>query len=220
MFTLNARQDLFRLTLPDDFIAEEINEKYSKIINDNKSFVRRPIDFLNETIQSVQVLGFVEGTVQQQQSGKGYPVIHNDRKLENQFLHTSTDYNYRSEKNPLALIDKTLNIYFRHTLGFLNYFLMFENFFYLYSRDRKYQELSDQIPIDIMNNRGEVYSRILVIDPIINSIDMLDLNYNAPNETMSTFKVEFKFSNIDYQFIQYEERDFDFDRDSIKAGEA
>lgn len=215
MFTLNARQDLFRLTLPDDFIAKEINEKYSKIINDNKSFIRRPIDFLNETIQSVQVLGFVDGTVQQQQSAKGSPIINQNRKLENQFMHTATDYNYRSEKNPLALIDKTLNIFFRHTLGFLNYFLIFENFFYLYSRDRKYQEMPDQIPIDIMNNRGEVYSRIIVIDPVINGIDMLDLNYNAPNETMSTFKVEFKYSNIDYVFINTsdEEEEFDFNRD-------
>lgn len=207
MFTLNARQDLFRLTLPDDFIVKEINEKYSKIINDNKSFVRRPIDFLNETIQSVQVLGFVEGTVQQQQSAKGNPIINQNRKLENNFMHTSTDYSYRSEKNPLALIDKTLNIFFRHTLGFLNYFMIFENFFYLYSRDRKYKEMPDQIPIDIMNNRGEIYSRIVVIDPVINGIDMLDLNYNAPNEAMSTFKVEFKFSNIDYQFISLDKEE-------------
>lgn len=213
MFTLNARQDLFKLTLPDDFIVKEINEKYSKIINDNKSFIRRPIDFLNETIQSVQVLGFLEGTVQQQQPGRGNPIIHKDRKLENNFMHTSTDYSYRSEKNPVALIDKTLNVYFRHTLGFLNYFLIFENFFYLYSRDRKYKEMMDQIPIDIINNRGEIYSRILVIDPVINSIDMLDLNYNAPNEAMSTFKVEFKFSNIDYQFINMDEEEFNFDRD-------
>ena len=201
MFTLNARQDLFKLTLPDDFIVKEINEKYSKIINDNKSFIRRPIDFLNETIQSVQVLGFVDGTVQQQQSGKGNPIINPNRTQENNFMHTSTDYSYRSEKNPLALIDKTLNIYFRHTLGFLNYFLMFENFFYLYTRDKKYKEMPDQIPIDIINNKGEIYSRVVIIDPIINSIDMLDLNYNAPTEAMSTFKVEFKFSNIDYQFI-------------------
>ena len=204
MFTLNARQDLFKVTLPDDFIVDDINEKYTKIIKSNKSYYRRPIDFLNETIQSVQVLGFVDGTVQQQQSGSGYPIIDPDRKLQNQFLHTSTDFSYRSEKNPLALIDKTLNIYFRHTLGFVNYFLMFENFFYLYSRDMTYKKMFDQIPIDIINNHGEVYSRIMVIDPIINGIDMLDLNYNAPTETMQTFKVEFKFSNIDYQFLNIE----------------
>jgi len=205
MFTLNARQDLFKVTLPDDFIVDDINEKYAKIIKSNKSYYRRPIDFLNETIQSVQVLGFVEGTVQQQQPGSGYPIMNPERKLENQFMHTATDFTYRSEKNPLALIDKTLNIYFRHTLGFVNYFLMFENFFYLYSRDMTYKKMFDQIPIDIINNRGEVYSRIMVIDPIINGIDMLDLNYNAPNETMQTFKVEFKFSNIDYQFLDIEE---------------
>lgn len=204
MFTLNARQDLFRVTLPDDFIVNDINEKYAKIIKSNKSYYRRPIDFLNETIQSVQVLGFVDGTVQQQQPGSGHPIINQDRKLPNQFMHTATDFSYRSEKNPLALIDKTLNIYFRHTLGFVNYFLMFENFFYLYSRDMTYKKMFDQIPIDIINNRGEVYSRILVIDPIINGIDMLDLNYNAPTETMQTFKVEFKFSNIDYQFLDIE----------------
>ena len=204
MFTLNARQDLFKVTLPDDFIVDDINEKYTKIIKSNKSYYRRPIDFLNETIQSVQVLGFVEGTVQQQQPGSGYPIMNQDRKPQNQFMHTASDYSYRSEKNPLALIDKTLNIYFRHTLGFVNYFLMFENFFYLYSRDMTYKKMFDQIPIDIINNRGEIYSRIMVIDPIINGIDMLDLNYNAPNETMQTFKVEFKFSNIDYQFLNIE----------------
>ena len=207
MFTLNARQDLFKVTLPDDFISPEINSKYAKIIKENKSFIYRPIDFLNETIQSVQVLGFIDGTVQQLQSGKGAPIIKKDRINENNMMHTSTEYTYRSEKNPLALIDKTLNIYFRHTLGFVNYFLLFENFFYQYSRDRQYKELIDQIPIDIINNKGEVYSRILIIDPIINSIDMLDLNYNAPNETMSTFKVEFKFSNLDYQFIDIEKEE-------------
>ena len=208
MFSLNARQDLFKVTLPDDFISPEINNKYAKIIQENKSFLYRPIDFLNETIQSVQVLGFVEGTVQQLQSGKGIqPLINPQRKEENEFMHTSTEYTYRSEKNPLALIDKTLNIYFRHTLGFVNYFLLFENFFYQYSRDRQYKELIDQIPIDIINNKGEVYSRIVIMDPIINSIDMLDLNYNAPNETMSTFKVEFKFSNLDYQFIKIEKEE-------------
>ena len=207
MFILNARQDLFKVTLPDDFISPEINDKYAKIIQENKSFLYRPIDFLNETIQSVQVLGFVEGTVQQLQSGKGNPIIKKDRINVDAMMHTSTEYTYRSEKNPFALIDKTLNIYFRHTLGFVNYFLLFENFFYQYSRDRQYKELIDQIPIDIINNKGEVYSRILIMDPIINSIDMLDLNYNAPNETMATFKVEFKFSNLDYQFIDIEKEE-------------
>ena len=204
MFTLKGRQDAFKLTLPNDFICEEINEKYTEIIKAQKSFLYKPIDFLNETIQSVQILGFNEGTFQQQQPGSGFPVIHKERKEENRFPHTASEYSYRSEKNPIELIDKTLNVYFRHTLGFVNYFLIFENFFWQYTRDRKYDELTNQFTIDIFNNIGEVYSRLIIMDPIVNGIDMLDFNYNMPVAQSQTFKVEFKYSNLDYQFINTE----------------
>lgn len=207
MFTLKGRQDLFKLTLPDNFIAEEINDKYAKIIQANKSYTYKPIDFLNETIQSVQVLGFNEGSVQQMQQGTGKPLIKDWRVEQNRFPHTAFEYNYRAEKNPLALLDHTLNIYFRHTLGFVNYFLMFENFWYQYSRDREYKEMPDNITIDIFNNIGEVYSQIIVMDPIINGIDMLDLNYNAPIAQSQTFKVEIKYSNIDFVFIDTEKKE-------------
>jgi len=207
MFTLKGRQDLFKLSLPDNFIAEEINDKYAKIIQANKSYTYKPIDFLNETIQSVQVLGFNEGTVQQMQSGTGKPIIKDWRVEQNRFPHTAFEYNYRSEKNPLAIIDHTLNIYFRHTLGFVNYFLMFENFWYQYSRDREYKEMANNITIDIFNNIGEVYSQIIVMDPIINGIDMLDLNYNAPVAQSQTFKVEIKYSDIDFVFIDTEKKE-------------
>lgn len=207
MFTLKGRQDLFKLTLPDNFIAEEINDKYAKIIQANKSYTYKPIDFLNETIQSVQVLGFNEGSVQQMQQGTGKPIIKDWRVEQNRFPHTAFEYNYRAEKNPLALLDHTLNIYFRHTLGFVNYFLMFENFWYQYSRDREYKEMPDNITIDIFNNIGEIYSQIIVMDPIINGIDMLDLNYNAPIAQSQTFKVEIKYSNIDFVFIDTEKKE-------------
>ena len=200
--TLKGRQDGFKLIIPENFICDEIKDKYAKIIQDQKSFAYRPIDYLNETIQSIQILGFLEGTVPQQQTARGQqPLIDQSRKLQNRFMHTSTDYNYRSEKSPIALIDKTLNVNFRHTLGFVNYFLVFENFFYQYSRDRTYKELCDSFTIDIFNNIGEVYSRIVVMDPVINSIEMLDLNYTQPVAQSQTFKVEFKYSNLDYQFL-------------------
>lgn len=200
--TLKGKQDGFKLTIPESFICDEIKDKYAKIIQEQKSFAYRPIDYLNESIQSIQILGFMDSTVQQMQTGRGtQPLINPNRENENRFMHTQSDYNYRSEKNPIALIDKTLNIYFRHTLGFVNYFMIFENFFYQYSRDRKYKELPETFSIDILNNIGEVYSRIIVMDPVVNAIDMLELNYSQPVAQSQTFKVEFKYSNLDYQFI-------------------
>lgn len=200
MFSLRGRKDCFRLILPKQFICDEINEKYTKILTDKHSFITTPIDFLNETIQSVDVLGFNESTVIQEQTARGTNTIRN-RMEENNFLHTTSDVAYRSEKNPIALIDKTLNINFKHTQGYVNYFLLFENFFYLYMRDTRYEDMIPNFFIDILDNSGAVYSRIEIIHPIINGMDMLSFNYTQPTAQSDIFKVEFKYSNLDYQFI-------------------
>ena len=129
MFTLKSRKDGFRLLLPKEFLCEEIVDKYAQILQNQKSFILSPIAFLNETIQKVQVLGFNAGTVQQQQTSRGESISGNpNRFAQNRFLHTTSDHAYRSEVNPLQLIDKTLNITFKHTLGYVNYFMIFEIF--------------------------------------------------------------------------------------------
>lgn len=205
MFSLKGRQDNFKLIIPDDFISKEINEKYTNILKAQKSFLYRPIDFLNETIQSIEVLGFNNAVFTQQQTGSGYPIINKQRIEENRFRHTSSEVVYRSEQTPINLIEKTLIIHFRHTLGFVNYFLLFENFWYQYSRDRRYDEISESFSVNLLNNKGEIYSKILLTNPLINSMDMLGMNYTQPVAASQTFQVEFKYSNIDYQFIPIKE---------------
>ena len=208
MFGLKGRQDAFRLLLPKEFIMPEVEEKYSEILRNKNSFYDTPIDFLNETIQKVQVLGFNDATVVQQQSSRGNkPILDQDRKKQNEFMFPSNDYNYRSEVSPIALIDKTLNITFKHTLGYLNYFLLFENFFYQYTRDRKYKDLDYQFSVDIYNERGSIQSRILIDSPFVHSMDMLDFDYTQPIAQSQTFQVTFKYSNFDFQFINIEDED-------------
>lgn len=202
MFTLKGKQDNFRLILPDDFLVDEITEKYTNVLRDSHSFIYKPIDFLNETIQSIQVLGITDATYSQQQTRHGIPLSDKSRRIaQNDFQHTATDYHYRSEVNPEALVDKTLNIQFRHTLGFVNYFMILENFYWQYSRDQQALKLPEHFTIEILNQNGSTYSKIVLDNPIINGIDMLDLNYTQPVAQSQTFKVEFKFSNFDYQFI-------------------
>ena len=205
MLSLKSRQDMYRLILPDELIPEEINEKYTKILTDRRSFIYKPIDLLNETIQKIQVLGFNNGTVAQQQVMTGRSVMHpNDPAYEpqNEFQYAHTDYNYRTVANPVALVDKTFNIDFRHTLGYLNYFILFESFFYQNMRDMNYKNLPKQINVDIYNEGGEIYSRIVLFDPLIDGIDMLDLDFSQPVANSQTFRVIFKYSNIDFQFLE------------------
>ena len=184
-------------------VAAEIQ---AKILQNQKSFFTQPIDFLNETIQKVQILGLTEAKISQQQPAKGSSIYNDSKRInQNRFSHTASENTYRSEVNPLQLIDKTLNVTFKHTLGFINYFLLFENFWYLYSRDKKSIDISLEFTIDILDGNGKVYSRIVLYDPVIHGFDMLDLDYSQPVAQSETFTVVFKYSNIDYQFIEVEE---------------
>lgn len=206
MFALKGRKDLFRILLPKTFIVPVIEEKYSKILKHRNSFYLTPIDFLNETIQGVQVLGFQNATMQQQQSSRGKrPMMDALRTRENNFEYPSTDYNYRSPVSPIALTDRTVNIIFRHTLGYLNYFMLFENFWYIFSRDMKYKNMLHELNVDIFNEVGEIYSKIVLKDPLIDGMDMLDLTYTEPVANSQTFNVTIKYSNFDFQFIDNDE---------------
>ena len=205
MFGLKGRQDGFRLLFPKEFLVPEIEEKYTKILPEKHGYYLTPIDFINESIQKVNVLGFQNATVQQQQSSRGEPTLNDMRVEQNKFLYAATDYNYRNGVSPISLTDRTFNVTFRHSLGYLNYFILFENFWYQFSRDMKYEELVQQLYIDIMNERGSIYSRIALYYPLINSMDMLDLDYSQPIAQSQTFNIEFKYSNFDFEFIDIDE---------------
>lgn len=201
MLSLRSRQNGYRLLLPKNFICEELQEKYTDILREKHSFFMTPIDFINETIQQVEILGFNDATVSQQQTKTGKPMIRQERIRQNEFQYPSTDFNYRKDVSPLSLVDRTLNIQFRHTIGYLNYFMLFENFWYLYSRDRTYDEMCHEFSIDLLNENGVIYSRIVVQDPMMNAMDMLSFDFSQPIAQSQVFKIEFKYSNFDYQIL-------------------
>lgn len=204
MFSLPGKRDGFRLILPDEFIPDEIQEKYTRILKESHSFIIKPIEFLNETIQKVEVLGFSSGTIAQQQTSHGNPIRTPSRVEENYFQGGSSDVNYRSVASPLALVDHTLNIDFRHTLGYVNYFLLLESFCYQYSRDTSNlnKNLDFNFNVDLLNENGCVYSRIVLDHPIIDGMDMLQFDYTQPLAQSSTFRCIFKYTDFDYQFIE------------------
>ena len=197
MFGLKGRQDGFRLLFPKEFLVPQIEEKYTKILSDKHGYYLTPIDFINESIQKVNVLGFQNATVQQQQSSRGEPTIDPNRVEQNKFLYAATDYNYRNGVSPISLTDRTFNVTFRHSLGYLNYFILFENFWYQFARDMKYDDLMQRLSIDIINEKGSIYSRIVLFYPLINSMDMLEFDYSQPVAQSQTFNVEFKYSDFD-----------------------
>lgn len=205
MFTLANKKDGFRLLLPKDFLLPQIQEKYGKILTRKRSFYINPIDFLNETIQSVDVLGFQNATIPQDQPSKGIINTDTKNKEAEEFLYPSAPYAWRNPQSPLSIIDMTLNIQFRHTLGYLNYMMIYENFLLQYSRSTAYDKLPDAFYVDLFDERGVIYSRLKLAYPIINGMDMLTFDYTQPIAQNESFKVEFKYSNFDFEFIEYDE---------------
>lgn len=201
MLGLKGRKDGFRLLLPKEFLYKDIEAKYSEILKQKKGYFRKPIDFINESIQRVQVLGFTNAFIEQQQQRTGTPTIKMNRTEENAFPYPASENVYRSPVSAASLMDKTLNIEFRHSLGYLNYFMLFENFWYIYSRDMKYSDICHQFYVDIFNEIGEVYCKIELVDPIISGMDMLDLDFTQPVAQSSSFKMEFKYSDFNFKFI-------------------
>lgn len=201
MLGLKTKINGFRIILPKDFLLPEIDEKYTKIIVQKKGFFNSAIDLLNESIQRVELFGFNNAALQQIQPTSGLPVLDENRYLENKFAHGVSEFNYRAAINPLMLIDKTFSIEFRHIAGFLNYFMVFENFCYLYSRDINEDELCRHIPVEVYDEHGAIYCRLHILDPIINGLDMIAFDNTQPLSTAMTFKLEFKYSNFEIEFV-------------------
>ncbi len=194
MLSLKSRKDAFRIILPNEFIPKEINEKYTKVLVDSHSFIVKPIDFINESIQSVAVFGFNDMTMNQEQL-RYYQNSKSSMPLGN------ANFNYRSFTNPEQLLDKTLTLTFRHTLGYLNYFILMETAFKQYHRDTDYDSLPDAFFLDMLNENGAVYARVKLSNPMIDGMDMLNLTYSSPVAESDTFNVIFKYTDYEYLFI-------------------
>lgn len=197
MLSLNPRFDLFKFTLPKDFLPEEVENKYASILNRESGVVVTPIDYLNESIQSINIPGISDLVIQQEQH-ENNPIRPRLGKINVEPKH---DINYLSSGNPLEKLGKEFKVTFRMNQGLYNYFMIYETIFHRYVKQENNRPYDPVFLIDILNEDGTVVSRIKLKDLYIDSIDGLDFNYNKVEREANTFDVSFKFNNIDFVFI-------------------
>ena len=196
MLSLSPRYDLFRFSFPKDFLPEEIEAKYQKLLNKNQAVLTTPIDYLNESIQGINFPGISDILIQQQQHSS------NDikRGLGKINVEPKTDITYQSTTNPLDKINKEFKVTFRYNQGLYNYFMMYETIFHQVCKpiDRGHQPV---LYIELLSETGTITSRIIFKDVLIDGIDGLEFNFNKIEREAGTFDVTFKFNNIDFEFI-------------------
>lgn len=196
MLSLSPRYDLFKFSLPKDFLPKEVEEKYQKLLNKNQAVLTTPIDYLNESIQGINFPGISDILIQQQQHSSN----NIKRGLGKINVEPKTDITYQTTSNPLDKITKEFKVTFRFNQGLYNYFMLYETIFYQICKpiDRGHIPV---LYIELLGESGVITSRILFKDVLIDGIDGLEFNFNKTERDSGTFDVMFKFNNIDFEFI-------------------
>lgn len=195
MLSLSPRYDLFRFSFPKDFIPPHIEEKYLNIINKTPGVITTPIDYLNESIQGINIPGISDILIQQQQHS-----FNNIQRMSNKInTEPKREAVYRSTANPLEKIGQEFKITFRMNQGLYNYFMLYE---IIMLQMIKPGEVDQQpiLTLEILNEVGEVIAQVCYKGVLIDGIDGMDFNYNKIERDAGTFDVTFKFNNIDFIF--------------------
>lgn len=196
MLSLSPRHDLFRFAFPRDFLPTEIVERYGKIINKEPGVLVSVIDYLNESIQGINIPGVSDvNTIQTQHASNS--IIKTEKRLN---VEPRVDVIHTSTSNPLDKINKEFTVTFRLNQGLYNYFMMYETLFHYICKPILKSE-EPILYVEILDESGVVRSRIKFIDVHMDGIDGLDFNFNKVQRDADTFNVVFKFNNIDFEMI-------------------
>jgi len=174
---LDSRNNLFEFTFPRKFIPQDIINKYKPYLNKIPgSLLEEPIDFLNYSIQSINMPGMNFDPVTQSDNDgttryhRGYVPIQNT--IERQFTVT------------FQLLD-----------GFINYWILMDTFLYYYAKQTKDKYIAD-IPLNIIDAEGLRVASILFEKPIMNSLSELDLNFSTNIAEFNRFTATFYYNKL------------------------
>lgn len=205
MLSLSPRLDLFVFKFPKDFLPKEIEEKYTKILNREKSVIRNAIDYLNESIQGVSFPGITDLLTEQTQHSPEHP--ENKNKQEGLLakrinIEPSRNNVSYSPKNILSQIGGEFTVTLRKNQGLYNYFMMYETIFYKALKEyANVTKQDDFFEIDILDSTGRVIGRVKLFQPHIDGIDGLEFSYNKLERQVETFDLKFRFNNIDFDIL-------------------
>lgn len=197
MLSLSPRYDLFKFSLPKDFLPKEVEEKYQGLLAKNAGVLTTPIDYLNESIQSINFPGISDIIVTQVQHSS------NDikRTLGKLNVEPKREQIYSTTANPLDKIEQSFKVTFRMNQGLYNYFMLYETTFHQICKPQEHKH-QPVFFIELMDEDGVVTSRIIFKNVLIDGIEGLEFSFNKVERESGTFDVTFKFSNIDFEFIE------------------
>lgn len=173
----NSRNNTFEFNFPKTFMPEKISNKYKAYINRMPSIVEEPLDFLNYTIQSVNLPGMGFDAVEQQQK-------------------PGRNIQFRSTLPIQELFQKELNVTFQLVDGYINYWMMLDILNYYYSFDNKNPYI-DNLNIRMLDSEGHALITATLIRPLIKNIGELSMSFASNTAEFNTFDVTIGYNDIE-----------------------
>ncbi len=201
MLSLSPRFDLFQIILPKDFIPNELNEKYRKILTKRSYPITDTIEYLSESIVSCSILGIDDITTTQQQTGI------NPRMTKAKTEPVSEVVFSKYNMAPLENLDRSINIEFRMNQGFYNYFLLYETIFHRYCKP----ELKCGIPqiyLYLLDSIGQKTVKYTFEDVYFQGIDELIFSYSQVSRQSDTFSLTLVYNDIKIEDTMSDNYDF------------
>jgi hypothetical protein len=175
---LNARDNLFEFNLPRVFVPEHITNKYKPYLNRIPgNIIEEPIDFINYTIQAINLPGFSYDPVEQIQPP--------GRKQQ-----------FRSSLPETELFQKELIVQFQLVDGYINYWMLLEILKYYYSFDTK-QPYLENLNLRLTDGEGNALVTAQMKAVLMRQIDDLNMSFANNVAEFKTFNVTFIYNWLD-----------------------
>lgn len=174
---LNSRNNLFNFRFPRTFIPTEVIEKYKKYLNRMPgNIITEPIDFINYSIQGVQLPGINFDPIQQ---------APNDGTI-----------TYHRGAVPIQnTIERQFTVEMQLLDGYINYWIMQDTLLYYYSKSKKEPFIND-LKLQILDAEGIHIMSAVFEKPILNSISELELNMSSNIADFNTFSLNFFYNKF------------------------
>lgn len=185
MPSLDVRNDTFGFKLPKTFIPDAISNKYTQYINRMPTLFGDAIKVINSNIQSVTFPAMSYDPVEQ------YPIDSNRSK--------GHQRKYRAGEHIQMLQDREFTVSMRNIDGCLNYWIMFEVFFYHYSMENSNPFTTDMNFL-FSDTEGIVQFIGTAQEVLFTGISDLTISYSEIISDFTTFDCTFSYNNFGMHF--------------------
>lgn len=189
MLLNSARTDQFRFDLPVDILPEDIAKQYNDIfVNQPTQLISDINDLLYDSVQSIDIMSMNAPIVKQSVAN-----LVDDKTG----IKRTVDQFFRGSKTVHQTVDKRINITFRMSAGFINYFALLESYI-RYHDDKTTHDFYQPMRFVSLYNDQPMFA-IDFSNCIFAAIDKQHFDLTNTDTSEQTFTTTWVFNNFDFR---------------------